>query len=264
LSYYYPATIIKARRENENVSTFILSVRGFRDSRPGQYVMAWLPHEGEIPLSLGGADDENVTLVIENVGRTSKKMYELSVGDRVFLRGPFGNSFCLDHGNRYLLAAGGVGAVPLLFAASSLSKNGIYPDYVGGGRSSRFALFKDEISVFSRRTFIATDDGSQGRMAQASTLAEELIGSREYDVVLTCGPERMMHKIIEICSRNGIYSEASLVRIIRCSHGVCGSCVVEPGLLVCRDGPVFKGETLLKTEFGHFFKNESGMKVKIS
>lgn len=264
MSYYFSAVVKRVVKENELVNRFVLEAGGFREASPGQYVMAWTPDVGEIPLSIALLDDNDITIVIEDVGNTSRGMNKLGVGDRIFLRGPYGRPFSLDRGGRYLLVAGGVGAAPLLFAAHRLFSNGVAVDYVGGGRSARFVLFKEELKNTVRRLFITTDDGSEGRKCSASELAKELVVHNEYDAVLTCGPEPMMRDVLKACVDNAIYCEASVVRIIRCAHGICGSCVIEPGLLVCKDGPVFEGRTLLNSEFGKFYRDEYGNRVAIS
>lgn len=261
MSYYSVATIRKVVRENEFVNRLVLDARGFEEALPGQYVMVWVPKVGEIPLSLALVAGNEVTLVIEGVGDTSRGMNMLKAGDRIFLRGPYGRPFSLERGKRYLLVAGGVGAAPLLFAARRLFEGGVAVDYAGGGRSSRFVLFKEELRSIVRSLLIATDDGSEGRKCNASDLARELIGSERYDAVLTCGPEPMMYEVIKTCAAFGTYCEASVVRIVKCSHGVCGSCIIEPGLLVCRDGPVFEGGVLLRSEFGRFYRDECGRRV---
>jgi dihydroorotate dehydrogenase electron transfer subunit len=51
---------------------------------------------------------------------------------------------------------------------------------------------------------------------------------------------------------------------MKCGVGVCGSCCIDPsGLRVCRDGPVFTGDKLLKSEFGHYMRDASGRKRNI-
>jgi dihydroorotate dehydrogenase electron transfer subunit len=59
-------------------------------------------------------------------------------------------------------------------------------------------------------------------------------------------------------------TEFSLHRYMKCGVGVCGSCCIDPdGLRVCRDGPVFSGDQLKKSEFGHYLRDASGRKKNI-
>jgi dihydroorotate dehydrogenase electron transfer subunit len=57
-------------------------------------------------------------------------------------------------------------------------------------------------------------------------------------------------------------SQFSLHRYIKCGLGICGACCVD-SLRICKDGPVFTGEVLMKSEFGLYRRNECGEKVKI-
>ncbi len=59
-------------------------------------------------------------------------------------------------------------------------------------------------------------------------------------------------------------SQFSLQRYIKCGIGVCGSCCMDPdGLRVCRDGPVFRGDVMLKSEMGKYARDASGRRVKL-
>jgi dihydroorotate dehydrogenase electron transfer subunit len=73
----------------------------------------------------------------------------------------------------------------------------------------------------------------------------------------------MMAKVAEECHRKGIPLQASLERWMKCGIGLCGSCVIG-GHRVCKDGPIFDGETLRTLpEFGTFRRDAAGTKIKI-
>ena len=61
----------------------------------------------------------------------------------------------------------------------------------------------------------------------------------------------MMWKVFELAEKRGIAVEASLERLMRCSIGLCGSCVIGK-YRVCRDGPIFNAKQLreVKGELG--------------
>ncbi|MFX1525413.1 MAG: dihydroorotate dehydrogenase electron transfer subunit, partial [Promethearchaeota archaeon] len=69
----------------------------------------------------------------------------------------------------------------------------------------------------------------------------------------------------EICEKWNIELQASLERIMRCGCGLCGLCAIDPlGLLVCKDGPIFKSELLKKMDdFGKFKRDFTGRKVDL-
>jgi len=47
--------------------------------------------------------------------------------------------------------------------------------------------------------------------------------------------------------------------------GLCGACVIDPlGVRVCRDGPVFNGDDILKmSDLGRYWRGPSGAKVPL-
>ena len=107
---------------------------------------------------------------------------------------------------------------------------------------------------------IATDDGSAGRLGMLSdSLADYLSRHRELcetgTVVYTCGPEVMMGKVAEIAGRYQLPCQVCMERYMACGLGACQSCVCrqksersEDGWeykLVCNDGPVFDGQSIL-------------------
>ena len=110
----------------------------------------------------------------------------------------------------------------------------------------------------------ATDDGSYGRKAFTTEVLEEVLGeNKEIKIVQTCGPEIMMKKILDICNKYKVECEASLERVMKCSFGICGSCMINDKL-VCRDGPIFNSKQLNKlSEFGNFARLKSGKKVTV-
>jgi dihydroorotate dehydrogenase electron transfer subunit len=90
-----------------------------------------------------------------------------------------------------------------------------------------------------------------------------LIKTGKYDQIITCGPERMMKKVIDLALENDIKVQASLERFMKCGIGICDACAVN-GLHVCKDGPVFNGELLLKlSDFCRWRRDASGKRIKI-
>ena len=111
---------------------------------------------------------------------------------------------------------------------------------------------------------IATEDGSAGEKGLVTELSKQLLGEGRFDLILTCGPERMMREVVRQGLEHGVRVQASLERYMKCGFGVCGSCVLDPlGLRVCVDGPVFDGALLMKTEFGELKRDASGARVPV-
>src|SRR5512136_627989 len=114
-----PARVTGIIVENERTRTLVLDL--YLEAEPGQFVMVWLPGRDEKPFSIAG--NCPLTLTIGNVGKFSSALHELRVGDRLGIRGPFGQGFVLSSGHA-LLAGGGYGAAPLGFLAERLLATG--------------------------------------------------------------------------------------------------------------------------------------------
>ncbi len=71
----------------------------------------------------------------------------------------------------------------------------------------------------------------------------------------------MMRKVVDLGRDARIPVQAGLERIFKCGSGICGSCCIGP-YLVCKDGPVFDGETLgTLLEFGAWTRDHSGRRL---
>lgn len=264
MSYYVRGKLELKSRPLDKIAILNFNLDENINCKPGQYIMAWLPNYGEIPLSPSLCNNKKLQLLVEDVGTTSNKLVNLEVGSCAYFRGPFGNSFDLSRGSKYLLVAGGTGAAPILMAAKNLSELNVEVVTIYGGRSRKHLVFLEDFNKYSRKVYAYTEDGSWGYSGVVTKDLQSIISSFSPDAILTTGPEVMMKKVIEISIKNKIYCEASIVRIIKCASGVCGSCVLEPhGLLVCKEGPVFSGEVLINTNFGKTMRLESGKEVEI-
>lgn len=245
-------TITDIRRETPTIKTFLFD-HEFRFT-PGQFVMVWVPGVDEIPMAL--SSERSIT--VQNVGDATGAIFTLGPGNRVGIRGPFGNGF--TPGERVLAIAGGVGAAPLLpFARADRVMT-----FLLGAKTESELLFVDQLDECTDLQ-IATDDGSLGVKGFVTVLMDELnLGA--YDRIAVCGPEVMMRAVLAKATDIGIEkkTEFSLHRYMKCGIGICGSCCIDPtGLRVCRDGPVFAGNLLRGSEFGHYMRDASGRKTKI-
>lgn len=238
---YQTAKIVKIEKETSIVKNFILDTKII--SKPGQYVMVWLPGENEKPFSL--ADGDPLTLSIAKVGLFTEKLHQLKEGDKLSYRGPYGKGFELK-GKRILMVGGGYGTVPLyhlaLKAPQSLRKN-IY--VIIGARTKVSLPFVTKFKAIGCKIMTTTDDGSTGFPVFTTELTQVLLRKKRIDSVYTCGPEIMMKKIAEFCLRKKVFCQISMEKYFKCGGmGLCGECSCK-GKLVCVDGPVFNGRFLV-------------------
>jgi dihydroorotate dehydrogenase electron transfer subunit len=219
---------------------------------PGQYVMVWIRGVDEIPMSLSYANG----ITVRNIGDATGSLFALREGDTLGMRGPFGNGFGVAK-LPALLVAGGVGAAPLAPLAETL-KNKITT--ILGAKTKDELLFRERFEN-SGPLVIATEDGSAGYKGLAVDLLERTKG---YNEILSCGPEKMMRKVLDHAVVAGVQSQFSLQRYIKCGVGLCGSCCVDPsGLRACIDGPVFTGKQLDGSDFGRYMRDAAGRKVTL-
>ena len=242
---YIRGIVKKIVRHYESVSSLYLEMDRFSYVSPGQYVMAWIPEYEEIPLSPSYQSNSIMRLTVKDRGETTHKINSMDIGDQIFIRGPYGHGFNLDRDGKYLLVGGGYGVSPLIYAGHILAGKGFITTYVEGVKTSSQSLFIDEAESLGIKSILVSEDGSSGIKGLVTSYVEDVIDN--YDFVLACGPENMLIKLIKVCKRHNSSCQASVERRIKCGAGLCGSCALgDSGLLVCRDGPVFDMNVLIK------------------
>ena len=205
-------------------------------SYPGQFIMLNLFGYEEIPLSL--SSPRSVT--VKAVGETTRALVNINPGTLVGIKGPSGNPFSPASG-KALLIAGGIGIAPLLYLHDYLLAEGVEVHVLCGARNADEIICLDRLKNYE----IATDDGSTGFHGSVVELAATK-NLNSYNKIYACGPEAMLRALYRLLKENELLNRAefSLERFMRCGLGVCGSCVLENGLRVCVEGPVFSAAKL--------------------
>lgn len=260
--------IKKIIRENPFVKTFWFDHK--LDSKPGQFVMLWIPGLDEKPFSISYDNGTEFGLTIFAVGPLSQKLFELNVGDQVGITGPYGNPFSVRDNAHYILVGGGYGAGPLGLLAERLVGKESTVDYCVGARSQDLLLFEERMEKLAHvKIHTATNDGSKGHQGYVTDVIENLIAEQikqnpqKKIVLATCGPELMEKKVLDLSNKLNIDCEISIERFMKCGFGVCGQCCVDPlGLRMCMEGPVVSREVANKiSEFGVYHRDKSGAKI---
>lgn len=71
-----------------------------------------------------------------------------------------------------------------------------------------------------------------------------------------------MKKVVDAANAKGVPVQASLERYMKCGIGICDACAFDD-LLVCYDGPIFRGDLLARSEdFGQWRRDISGRRVQ--
>jgi len=253
------AKITKIQKEGGKATTYELAYE--LGAEPGQFIMVWLPGIGERPM--GVADNNPVTLTVAQVGSFTDEMKKLNEGDMLSFRGPMGHGFTLDeNAKKILIVAGGTGVVPTHLLAKKAKQEGHKVYVVVGARTKNDVCYEKKFKI-ADELLVSTDDGSKGFKGNAVQAAEKMIKKHKVDAVYSCGPEKMMRFLAELCKKEKLPCQLSLERYMKCGIGICGSCMIG-NKRVCKDGPVFNGEALLTSkEFGKSKRDAGGRKIPI-
>lgn len=220
-----------------------------RKALPGQFVILRVNERGErIPLTIAdyNKDKGTVTVVFQEVGKTTKLLGTLNEGDEITdFAGPLGKPTEIEGYKRVVAIGGGLGTAVIYPQVKRLSEIGARVDTIIGARNKELIIFEHEMKSKSSRLFITTDDGSNGNKGFVSDVLNKLLQIRnKYDLAIAIGPLIMMKVICNITKQYGIKTIVSMNPIMIDGTGMCGCCRVTVGgqiKFACVDGPDFDG-----------------------
>ena len=185
------------------------------ECKPGQFVMVWLPGVDEKPMAVSYWNKKEFAFTSQVVGKFTSTLDKLKKGDKLGIRGPYGNPFST---NENACAVGGWVGMASLSTLIDALKN---PVIIHGARTKGHLIYLKRYK--NKNMLITTDDGSFGRKGFTTEALEEVLNkNRKIKIVYTCGPEIMMKKVFEICNKHKVECEASLERYMACGFGICG------------------------------------------
>lgn len=239
--------IVSKEYFSENVVKLeIKAPRIAKSRKAGHFVMVRVGSDGErIPLTIAAADVEKgtITLVIQKVGVTSRKLAELNVGDNITdLVGPLGQATHVEKVGTVLACGGGVGVAPLLPIVEAFKKAGNRVVTVIAARNKDLIILEEQMRQWSDELIIMTDDGSYGQKGLVTEGMEQVIQREKVDLSVVIGPAIMMKFASLTTKKHQIKTIASLNTIMVDGTGMCGACRVTVGgktRFVCVDGPEF-------------------------
>mgnify|MGYP006419356429 FL=1 len=255
-------TIEKVIDETPTVKTLVFSDSIMPNVLPGQFAMVWIPGINELPMSVMiSKESGKAAFTVRKHGLASTGLFNIKVGEKIGIRGPYGNAFDIKQG-KLLLVGGGTGLVPMMRLLTHVKSTDDVTVLIGA--KSKDEVFFEDLSNDllknnSHNVIISTDDGSYGEKGFVTDIVEKLVNESHFDGVYTCGPEKMMYKTVQSAHSRGIFVQASLERMMKCGVGICGSCCVGEDL-ACKDGTIFDGNHLSKNnEFGYSHRNKAGI-----
>lgn len=239
-------------KERLNPSVTRMSVEApmvARKAQAGQFIILRVHEDGErIPLTIADYDRERqtVTIIFQVVGRTTKLLDQLEIGDSILdFVGPLGKPSEVEGLKKVCVIGGGVGCAIAYPTAKALYNNGTEVTVISGFRNKDLVILQEEFAAVSSKSYLVSDDGSTGKKGLVTNVLEELIEQGEqFDEVIAIGPLPMMKFVCLLTKKYGIKTVVSMNPIMIDGTGMCGCCRLSVGgemKFACVDGPDFDG-----------------------
>ena len=220
-----------------------------RSCRPGNFIIVRVDNHSErVPYTIAKSDPTKgtITMVIQEVGRSSTKLCQLNEGDEIVdIVGPLGTPSHIENYGTVICAGGGIGIAAILPILTALKQAGNKVISVLAGRTKELVIMVDDVKKYSDEVIIMTDDGSYGEKGVITVGVEKVIQREHVDKVLAIGPPIMMKFTSLLAKKYGIPNDVSLNTIMVDGTGMCGACRLTIGgktRFVCLDGPEFNGD----------------------
>lgn len=253
------AVIDEIKNEIQDVNTYYLSFenkeweKNFK-IKSGQFIMCTIFGSGEFAVSLPPSpENDRFHISVRAAGKVTGALHKLKVGDKVGIRGPFGNGFPFEEikGKNVVYVAGGIGLIPLRSSIVHVLQN---RDQFGriillyGARTPADLMYQYNIEEWQKikgfETFISIDTpapGWKGEVGFVNMLIDKANIPVEDTYAFVCGPPVMFNSVIKELLARGIREEniiSTLERHMKCGIGKCQHCAIGR-TLVCTDGPVY-------------------------
>ena len=268
-SPYLPKTagIKEIKNETKDIKTFVLNYKA--KFMPGQFFEIGINGMGEAPFTAAAAPGENFHASIKKVGRLTGALHELKPGDKLTIRGPYGNSFPYERikGKNILFIGGGIGLPPLRSLIRMVLENrdefGKITVFYGAKDESQI-VSKDELKnvwpkIRDFKVAVCVDiKETEAAWPEHTGLITDLMerelkhppSRNKNTIAFVCGPPIMIKLVIQKLLEHGFKEEniiLTLERLMKCGFGKCGHCNVGEKY-ICLDGPVFSYKEIKEFE----------------
>ena len=252
---YARNTIINIRIEASEIA---------KKCKPGEFVIVRVNDKGErIPLTIADNDEVagTITLVFQIIGKTTALLASLEKGDFIKdLVGPLGTPVDIKKYDKKILAVGGgTGIAVLHHIAKGYQSAGNEVISIIGAKTQSYLIMKQEMESFSKKTFICTDDGTEGHHGFVTQILQKELeeNAANYEMVIAIGPVVMMEACCKITKTFNMKTMVSLNPIMVDGTGMCGACRVSidgKTKFACVHGPQFDGH---KVDFSLLLKRQT-------
>jgi anaerobic sulfite reductase subunit B len=237
---------------------YTLTIESSIKPQHGQFVEVSLPGCGEAPISVSGFGDGWIALTIRAVGDLTRKIVTRNVGEKLWLRGPYGTSFpeAKLRDSLVVVAAGGCALAPLrTFITARLADpaTAAKTRLIFGFKNPESVLYKEEIEAWKKvcQVIVTVDNEACSWNGRTGLITRHIgdidLPDPEKAAAVVVGPPIMMKfTTIEFTKRKVSADRiwVSFERKMACGIGKCGHCKID-NTYVCLDGPVLRYDTAL-------------------
>ena len=242
--------------ESPTIKSFVVVPEKDFKFETGQFVELTLPGIGEAPFtpSSSPAVTDKMEITIMKAGMVTALLHDCKKGQKVGIRGPYGNGYPVDDyaGKDVYIVGGGVGLAPIRSLFLTLVDR--ISDFKSvvcryGARTPADFIYKKTLfdswqkidGVDIKLTVDQADGQWDGNVGVVTTILSPDDVDINNSVAVVCGPPIMMKfatlKLLEFgFSPEQIY--LSMEKNMSCGFGKCGHCMLGQ-YYVCKDGPVF-------------------------
>lgn len=252
-------SIVQETNSDLDIKTYRLKFAGGykMDFMPGQFVELSIPGIGEAPFGFASnpLEKDFIELTIKRTGMLTDALHSLKVGDYVWIRGPFGNTFPIERieGNDILYIAGGLGLAPLrplityVFDEGNRQRFGKINMLIAARSSGDFIYYPEYDQWRGKKdtAVTLTIDNPEPDWKEKVGFPHNLVADIPFDLAKTvaviCGPPIMIKSVANKLSEMGMAQDRILTTLemrMTCGVGKCGKCNIGHQY-VCVDGPVF-------------------------
>ena len=248
--------------ESPTIKSFVVVPQEPFRFKTGQFVELTLPGEGEAPFTPSSSPEETekMEITIMKAGRVTALLHQCKKGQKVGIRGPYGNGYPIEDfvGKQVYIVGGGVGLAPIRSLFLTLvSRIKDFKSVVCrfGARTPNDYIYKKDLfgpwqkinGVNIKLTVDKADGDWKGNVGVVTTILKPDDVNISNSAAVICGPPIMMKfataKLIEFGFKPGsIY--LSMEKNMSCGFGKCGHCMIGK-YYVCKDGPVFTYDKLI-------------------
>jgi len=261
------AEITDTRLETTPGDRMVKTIRVQKDGKapfahkPGQCAMLSFFGKGESMISIAGPPNgQYMEFSILLQGNVTSGIQSLEKGEKIGIRGPYGNNFPVDDwkGKHIVIVGGGIGIAPLRSIYGHVLRH--REDYAGltifyGARDSASLVYRQEFmdilkdgKADVRLSIDRAEPGWKGFVGFVVANLAEAKPSSVNAVAITCGPPIHINLTLQKLKLLGFTDDqvfTTLERKMKCGFGKCGRCNLGH-IYTCTKGPVFSLTELKK------------------